>query len=47
MIGGARLQCAHYREAVDEIVARQILDRASPVELLYGDGAVVLEHLGN
>lgn len=44
-IGGARLQCAHYRSAVDELVARDVLDVESPVELLYGDGAVVLAYL--
>ncbi|MCW5801403.1 MAG: hypothetical protein KIT31_03255 [Deltaproteobacteria bacterium] len=44
-IGGARLQCAHYRDAVDELVARDLLDHSSPVELLYGDGAAVLAHL--
>jgi hypothetical protein len=44
--GGARLQCAQYRAAVDELVAREILVDSSPVELLYGDGAAVLTHLG-
>jgi hypothetical protein len=44
--GGARHQCARYRAAVDELVARQILADRSPVELLYGDGAAVLTHLG-
>ena len=46
VIGGARLQCARYCSAVDELVAREILEHSSPVELLYGDGAVVLTHLG-
>jgi hypothetical protein len=46
VIGGARLQCAHYVSAVDELVAREILEGTSPVELLYGDGAAVLAHLG-
>jgi hypothetical protein len=46
VIGGARLQCAQYRSAVDELVAREVLEASSPVELLYGDGAVVLTHLG-
>lgn len=46
VIGGARLQCAQYRAAVDELVAREILDDTSPVALLYGDGAAVVEHLG-
>ena len=46
MIGGARLQCAHYRAAVDELIAREILDDNSPVDLLYGDGAAVLMYLG-
>ncbi len=44
--GGARLQCAQYRAAVDELVARDLLVASSPVELLYGDGAPVLTHLG-
>jgi hypothetical protein len=46
VIGGARLQCAQYCSAVDELVAREILEDSSPVELLYGDGAAVLTHLG-
>jgi len=46
VIGGARLQCAQYRAAVDELVAREILQDSSPVKLLYGDGAAVLTHLG-
>lgn len=46
VIGGARLQCAHYRAAVDELVARKILADSSPVELVYGDGGAVLTHLG-
>ena len=29
-----------------QFVARGVLESASPVELLYGDGAVVLTHLG-
>ena len=46
-IGGARLQCARYRDAIDEIGARTgIIDAATPVELLYGDGAAVLAYLG-
>lgn len=44
--GGARLQCAQYGAAVDELAARGILEVRSPVELLYGDGAAVLTHLG-
>ena len=44
--GGARLQCAQYPAAVDELVAREVLADSSPVELLYGDGAAVLTHLG-
>ncbi len=47
VIGGARLQCAQYGYAVDELVAREILEHSSPVELLYGDGAAVLTHLGD
>jgi hypothetical protein len=46
VLGGARLQCAHYRAAVGELVAREILDDTSPIELLYGDGDRVLAHLG-
>jgi len=46
VIGGARLQCAHYAFAVDELVAREVLEERSPVELLYGDGEAVLDHLG-
>lgn len=46
VIGGAHLQYAQYPAAVDEIVARDILDRESPVQLLHGDGAAVLAHLG-
>lgn len=46
VIGGARLQCAQHRAAVDELVAREVLADSSPVELLYGDGAAVLTHLG-
>jgi hypothetical protein len=44
--GGARLQCSHFRAAVDELVARGVLADSSPVELLYGDGPAVLTHLG-
>jgi len=44
--GGARLQCAHYRAAVAELVERDVLAAVSPVELLYGDGAEVLRYLG-
>ena len=46
VIGGARLQCAQHRAAVDELVAREVLDGSSPVELLYGDNDAVLMHLG-
>lgn len=45
VIGGARLQCAQYRSAIDELVVSDILDARSPVELLYGDGEAVLAHL--
>jgi hypothetical protein len=46
-IGGARLQCARYRDAVQEIaVGTGIIDPAVPVELLYGDAAAILVHLG-
>jgi hypothetical protein len=34
VIGGGRLQCAHYGFAVDELVARESLEARSPVELL-------------
>ena len=44
--GGARLQCAQYRSALDELVGRGVLDTASSVELLYGDEAAVLSYLG-
>jgi hypothetical protein len=46
VIGGAHLQYARHRAAVAEIAARGILDNSSPVELLHGDGAAVLTHLG-
>jgi len=46
VIGGARLQCANHRAAVAELVARDVLDAESPVELLYGGEAAVLSHLG-
>ncbi len=45
VIGGAHLQCGHYPAAVDELIAREILEDTSPVELLHGDGAAVLTHL--
>lgn len=45
VIGGARLQCAQYGAAIDELVVREIVEDGSPVELLYGDGAAVLTHL--
>ena len=46
VVGGGRLQCAQYAAAVDELAARGILEERPHVELLYGDGAVVLAHLG-
>ena len=46
VIGGAHLQYAQHCAAVEEIIARGILDNSSPVELLHGDGAAVLTHLG-
>jgi hypothetical protein len=46
VIGGARLQCAQHAAAIDELVARNVLDGSSPRQLLYGDGAAVLDHLG-
>lgn len=45
VVGGARLQCAHYADAVDELVGRAVLGRDSPVQLLYGDSGPVLAHL--
>jgi hypothetical protein len=45
-LGGARVQCADHRAAVDEIARAGIVDAGSPVELIYGDHAAVLEHLG-
>lgn len=42
---GAHLQCANHRDAVDELVARGVLDPGSPVELLHGDDGAVLCHL--
>ena len=44
-LGGARLQCAHYAAAIAELIARDVLESGSPVELVYGDGDVVLQHL--
>lgn len=46
VLGGARLQCAQHRAAFDELVGREIVDESSPLELVYGDGDVVLTHLG-
>jgi hypothetical protein len=46
VVGGAHLQCAHYEAAIGELVARAILDDRSRVELLHGDGAAIIEHLG-
>ena len=46
VLGGSRLQCAHYGSAVDELVTREIPQDSSPVQVLYGDGAAVLTHLG-
>ncbi|MEJ7598210.1 MAG: hypothetical protein WKG01_09900 [Kofleriaceae bacterium] len=43
---GAHLQCTNHRSALAELVARGVLDPASPVELLHGDDAAVLCHLG-
>ena len=46
-LGGARLQCARHREAIDEIATRTgIVDAATVVELVHGDAALVLAHLG-
>jgi hypothetical protein len=47
VLGGARLQCANHRAAVDEIAATTgIVDATTRVELVYGDAGVVLAHLG-
>lgn len=46
VVGGARLQCAQHRAAIDELVGRDVLESGSPVELLYGDGDVVMTYLG-
>src|SRR5689334_9161520 len=46
VVGGAHLQYAQHAAAIDEIVARGLLDASSPVALLHGDGAAVLEHIG-
>lgn len=43
--GGAHLQYAQHRVAVDELIARDVLAIASPVELLHGDGDAVMAHL--
>jgi hypothetical protein len=45
-LGGARLQCANHAAAVAELAATGIIAATSPVELVYGDAAAVLEHLG-
>ena len=47
VIGGARLQCAQYCAAVDELAGRGILGAGARVELLYGDNAAVLAYLGS
>ncbi len=46
VISGAHQQCKQYQVAVDELVAREVLDERSTVELLYGDGDAVMSHLG-
>jgi hypothetical protein len=46
VVGGARLQCARYREALAEIAAAGIIEATTPVELLYGDAPAILAHLG-
>jgi len=45
VIGGAHLQVAQYPAAIEELVAREILDARSPVEVLHGDNDAVLLHL--
>jgi hypothetical protein len=47
VIGGAHLQLSRYREAVHEIAARTgAIDAKAAVELLHGDAAAVLAHIG-
>jgi hypothetical protein len=46
-LGGARLQVARHREAVAEIAATTaVVAAGAEVELIYGDAALVLAHLG-
>ena len=46
VVGGAHLQYARYRAALDEIAARTgVLAPATAVELLHGDESAVLAHL--
>ncbi|HEY4177915.1 MAG TPA: hypothetical protein VGM90_13805 [Kofleriaceae bacterium] len=45
VIGGGHLQVAQYPSAISELVAREILDAGSPIEVLHGDGDAVLMHL--
>ena len=46
-LGGARLQLAGYRDALAEIAALTgVIDEHAAVELVYGDPALVLAHLG-
>lgn len=47
VVGGAHLQLARHREAVDEIATRTgAVGPGAPVELLHGDAAAVLAHIG-
>src|SRR5262245_52583252 len=47
VLGGARLQCANHPAALAEITATTaVITAATAVELVYGDAAVVLAHLG-
>ena len=47
VVGGAHLQYARYRAALDEIAERSgVIEPATRVELLHGDTDLVLAHLG-
>jgi hypothetical protein len=46
-LGGARLQCARHREALDEIAATTaVITAATATELVYGGAEAILAHLG-
>jgi hypothetical protein len=47
VLGGARVQCARYREALDEIAATTaVITAATGSELVFGDAGAILVHLG-